>query len=116
MEKALAGNLVAAPHHFRDNLRMVLADPAQNEERRLGADLVQQVEGQLRIALQPAFETVPVIRRHSPADGGDVAIILEDDREDVPSVRSRCLRGHEPSATQDGCRGAALSAPMTTYA
>ena len=44
MEVALAGDFMAAADHFGDHLRLMLADPAEHEEGRLGADLVEQIE------------------------------------------------------------------------
>ncbi len=40
VKEALAGNLVTAPQHLRDDLRLMLGDPTENEERRLGAHSV----------------------------------------------------------------------------
>ena len=85
MKKPLAGNLVAAADELGDDLRLMFADPPQDEERRFRSHLVQEVERQFGVALNPAIEARPVVRRHDAADGCDVAIVLQHDRENMPS-------------------------------
>ena len=93
MHEALAGHLVATPNHLGNDLRLVLANPAENEERRLGAELVEHVERSLGVALHAALEAMPVVGRDHPTDRADMAVILEHDRKDVPAAR--CLmRSH----------------------
>ena len=83
MPVALARHLVSAADDLGNDLRLMLADPAEDEERRLGTDPVKEVEGAPRVVLHPALEPVPVVRRHHPADRSDVTVVFEDHGEDV---------------------------------
>jgi hypothetical protein len=80
VEEALAGNLVTAPHHLRDDLRLMLGNPTENEERRLGAHLIEKIECRLRVPVNTALESRPVIRPYDPADRAHMAVILKHNR------------------------------------
>jgi hypothetical protein len=93
VKKSFAGDLVAAADDLGDHLRLVFADPTQDEEGRLRSDLVQEVERQFGVAVNPAFEARPVVRGYDPADRCDVTIVLQHDREDMSSHRTFRNRG-----------------------
>src|SRR5262245_9846996 len=56
----LAGNLMAALGDLADQLRELIADPAEDEERRLDAVAIEQVERLLGVPFQSRFEAVPL--------------------------------------------------------
>lgn len=78
VEEALAGDLVTAPQHLRDDLRLMLRDPAENEERRLGAYIIEEIECGLRVPVNTALKSRPVIRSYDPADRAHMAVVLKD--------------------------------------
>ena len=93
MEIPLAGDFVPAADHFCDHMRLVLCDPAEDEERRPGAHLVQEIKRRFGIPLDATFKPMPVVRRHHAADRRHVAIVFQHNREDMPPPDGLGLRG-----------------------
>ena len=92
MKVALAGDFVTSAGDLGDHLGLMLAYPTQNEERGLHAELVEKIEREFAIALHPALEPVPVVGCDEPAHRTNMAIILENNAQDVscgPILRER---------------------------
>ena len=68
-----------APHQ----LRVALGDPAEREERRLGAGLLEQREDALDVALDAAGRAVPLRPRDVRRERRDLEVVLDVDRQRV---------------------------------
>src|SRR5699024_3856471 len=77
VEEAFAGNLMTAPRDLGDYFGVMLGNPAENKECRLGADFIEKIEGRLRVPFNPALESRPVVRPYDPADRTYMAIVLK---------------------------------------
>ena len=88
MEVALAGDLVPPASDLGDHLGLMFADPSQDEECRFCADLIEKIEGKLRVPVHAAFEAVPVIGRDDPAHRPDMTVVFENNDHHMLARRS----------------------------
>src|SRR5262249_20896399 len=80
---ALAGDLVAALGDPPDQLRQPVADPAEDEKRRLQAVAVEQVEGAFGVALQSGLGSVPLAALDEAVERPDLEVVLQGDGQNV---------------------------------
>jgi hypothetical protein len=83
-------DLVSALRDFANERRMSARDPAEDEEGRRGAHLVEQVEEALRVPLNPRRPAIPSGSRRVPRERLDLEIVLH-----VHAHRERRLGSHE---------------------
>ena len=96
---AVARGVVAATDDLGDELAVLSDRHAEQEERRLGAELVEEVEQVRRLALERRVRPVPVGQAEAPMD--ELVPVFEVDREQqhAPNLKAgvRPLRGQTPS-------------------
>ncbi len=59
MVVALAGDLVASPRDFGDQLGHRIGDPAQDEERGPDSEFIEEIESPPGVRFDPRLEPVP---------------------------------------------------------
>ena len=91
----MARDLVAGLGDAADQRRMALGDPAQREEGRLDAGLVEQRQDVIGVALDPARQRLPRVAGDHLFEGADLEPILDIDGEGVahrPSPQAAFVR------------------------
>src|SRR5262249_19649358 len=74
---------VAALGDPTDQLRQPVTDPAEDEEGRLQAVAVEQVEGARGVALQPGLEAIPLAALDEAVERPDLKIVLQGHGQNV---------------------------------
>ncbi len=78
-----ARHLVATLGDLAHHLGHLVRDPAEGEERRLHPELVEEVEGPARVALDAALEAIPLAGLDQLPEGDGLEVILDRDGEKV---------------------------------
>ncbi len=79
-----ACDLVAACGDLTDELRILLADPAEDEECRLRSEFVKKIECLESVLLITGFKVLPIPPLYERLKGADMKIILDEHRQKVP--------------------------------
>ena len=98
MRVAVAGQLVAAGGDLADEVRIALGGHPEDEERRRGAELVEESEDRLGLPLEGVARRIPVRSAEPPVD--QLVPVLE--------VEAEQELGHGPNS-MDVARRADLS-------
>jgi hypothetical protein len=80
MKVSLAGNLVATVNDFSDHFGLMFGDPTKDEKGRFRIGLVEEIERQVGVTLNAAFEPMPVTRVQNAPQSSRVTIVFHDDR------------------------------------
>lgn len=83
MIKTSIRDLVPALGDLANKGRIILGDPAQDKERRLGVMSVQQVQGLYRILSKTRLEIAPILSVYQFFKSTDVEIVLNQYSEYV---------------------------------
>jgi hypothetical protein len=59
MVVAFAGNLVASPRDFGDQLGHRIGDPAQHEKGSPDSEFIEEIEGPPGVSLHPRLKPIP---------------------------------------------------------
>src|SRR5687767_14126088 len=74
---------MAARGDLAQQCAVALRHPAEREERRLGLDLVEQVEDLAHVAVDPVGEASPLVALDHVLERADLEPVLDVDREPV---------------------------------
>lgn len=91
---ALARDFVPAPGDLAQHLGHLVCHPAEGEEGRLDAELVEQIERAQRVALDPLLEAIPLRACDQFAKRDGLKVVLDGDRQQMPLWCRRVVHLH----------------------